>query len=337
MLASQKTASSQSCHRLTQDSPLPLTYDFAIIGAQKTGTTSLAHYMLDHPQLCSGSEEWTIDFNIIDFMRLNKTQPGSIDRWVEKYRNLSSSRLWEQRSYCAAEKVRRSHANDDIGGCHLFGFSRPMLSYLAISHAEWLHRAAPSLRLVFLVREPIQRALSAWRMAWRSTTIHTTFDSLVASGMKQLDRKERTRQTSDVVRRGLYAEQIEAYLRFFAPQQLHIGISERFRDGLDEYNRLFAFLGVGNLTSLPRQTASEAHAAKTDQNMTDATMRRLYAYYRPATLVLYRDYLGEALSEWESWYRKHGIADTGSRCAHHGIPYRKREDSARGDDGCLQR
>jgi hypothetical protein len=133
--------------------------------------------------------------------------------------------------------------------------------------AELLHRTVchrrmfmtnPSFKLVVLLRCPVDRAFSQWRMAH----IHKgdeldAFERVVEREARDLsDVRYRERfygcQDSGIstwregyLLKGLYHEQLESLLRWFSADQVFIGISERIRMALAlGYGEIFKFLGL---------------------------------------------------------------------------------------------
>ena len=236
--------------------------DFAIVGTQKGGTTSLTNIMMvDHPlHICVDHEQ----------RRTHVEQRIHNISWDDV---LLPARSRCQRAKAACSQVR-------------VGFVDPLLSYLAPSledvsgapFALLLHRAAPSMKLVFLVREPIQRAFSQYNMhklKKEPGTVGRDFGTLAASELRDLavadEARMSKRRPTDIVRRGLYAEQLDALLRWYSLAQILIVISEHLNplsfvepsglgqmDRMAEYNRLFAFIGVPELARLHTQTSVEA-------------------------------------------------------------------------------
>ena len=100
--------------------------DFAIAGVEKGGTTGLAWHLRFFSVCMYGETE---------------------------YHKVDSIRF-----------LRRPTWPRPRTGCNVTGFDDPNLFYIAPTHAAQLRMAAPAIRLVVLLREPVQRAHSRWQM-----------------------------------------------------------------------------------------------------------------------------------------------------------------------------
>ena len=103
--------------------------DFAIAGVEKGGTTGLAWHLRFFSVCMYGETE---------------------------YHKVDSIRF-----------LRRPTWPRPRTGCNVTGFDDPNLFYIAPTHAAQLRMAAPAIRLVVLLREPVQRAHSRWQMEER--------------------------------------------------------------------------------------------------------------------------------------------------------------------------
>ena len=291
---------------------------FAIVGTAKGGTTSLTSRLLSNG-ICM---VWENRSTKIGDMYSRLSSEWKITDF------LSRKREWQIRwsraagsSSCASEgHTRADEGKADSCESELRGFDDPLVSYLAPTHADLLHRVAPDLQVVFIVREPIQRAFSHWHMEVvrgrqpEAVFLHvsspvtqwcSTFSELVQFELSRLD-KPRSRY--DIIRRGLYAEQIAAFLNVFAAGQLLVLVSERLLDdglAVAEYNQLCEFLGLAKVTKLRDQSAKEARIyAPIKDSISNTTACILHDLYRPSNHQVYR-YLGGLIPQWEVWYDEH--------------------------------
>ena len=112
---------------------------FAVVGVQKSGTTGLASHLAHHPQLCVEPEA--------RLMRKNWSTPGSA--------------IAPENSECGS-RCARLVGLDDPGGAFSFAFAGG--THAPSAAGALAAMAARRLPLVLLLREPIQRAFSAFSM-----------------------------------------------------------------------------------------------------------------------------------------------------------------------------
>ncbi len=229
--------------------PLP---DFLIVGAQKAGTTALYSYLRRHPGIIGPA--WK-----------------EISYFDRHYRRGES---WYRGHFPATHRGR------------LVGEASP--SYLF--HPLAPERAAallPEARLIALLRNPVDRALSHYHHEVALGREELPFEQALEQ------EEERTRGETDRLRRepdyfshawwdhtylarGRYAEQLERWLEAFPPEQLLVLATEELAalPGAS-YARVLEFLHAApyELESYPRIFA-RSYAA-----MAPATRQRLAEYY----------------------------------------------------------
>jgi hypothetical protein len=175
-----------------------------IIGAPKAGTTSLHRYLDLHPDVAMTTEKelryfWRADWR---------------DRlpWYEA-----------QFEFEGQPRVR--------------GEATP--AYAAYPHRDnvprRMHELVPEVKLIYLVRDPIERLVSHWAQR-RADGDLTPF----AAYMQELDRPD-----NPIICASRYWLQLAQYLRFFRPDQLLVVDQHELRIRRDEtLAEVFGFLGV---------------------------------------------------------------------------------------------
>lgn len=179
--------------------------DFIIIGAQKCGTSSLHYYLSLHPEIfMSGEKE-------LQFFSRD-------DRWgqgLDWYR----SRFQE-------------------AGDRLAGESSPQYTWhpFAPDVAERMHSVLPDAKLIYVVRDPINRLLSQYidylYWFWEDRPLEEAL----------ADVEERPNR---YIETGCYHYQLEQYLRFYKPEDiLVIGTEELSEQTAATMKETLGFLGV---------------------------------------------------------------------------------------------
>ena len=223
--------------------------DFFIIGAQKCGTTSLHDYMNQHP-FCTGAlRKETLFF-------------------TKKYRGtVTLERLVGHFSF---KKLMRNR-----GKC-LFFESTPDNVYEEAAPGR-IYKYNPKAKLIFLVREPVSRAISEYHMACKYAIVKNLcvredpereyfdylrqpdkypFEWFVKEEFRRMEetgsRLPSAFHYPDFIRHGLYSEQLERYLQYFSPEQILILESKSLKT--DKRNTLSA---IEDFLELPHHEWSE--------------------------------------------------------------------------------
>jgi hypothetical protein len=213
--------------------PLP---DFVIIGAQKAGTTALYSYLLRHPSV-TGPRSKEVEFFNRFFSR------G--EHWYRGHFPTLATRMYLQRR--TGSPPRAGEASPDY-------LSNP-----------WAARRAaglvPDAKLIVLLRNPVERALSAHAHEVAAGRETLTFEEALASEEARLtgefERMERDPgyysypwRYRSYAARGHYAEQLERWFAEFPREQVLVLGSEAdlFRDPGGTYARVLDFLGLERYT-----------------------------------------------------------------------------------------
>jgi hypothetical protein len=256
-------------------SPLRVQPDFIIIGAHKSGTTSLYNYLIQHPGVMAALRKEVHFFDKFYWRR----------------------GLWYRACFPTVwEKARRSR---QLGYTCRTGEATPYYLY----HPDIprrVKRHVPQARLIVVLRDPVERAFSHYRVNVKTGRETVSFE-------EALDREEdRLRGETEKLQRnpyyyspahmrysylgrGVYVDQLQNWLRFFPREQMLILNSQGLRN--DTSN---TFLKTLDFVGLPAWEPAEYKTylvSPKDLELSDATRQRLIAYFRPHNQRLY-DYLG---------------------------------------------
>ena len=213
--------------------PFRLLPDFAIIGAQKCGTTSLYNYLSLHPYILPSLQKE------VSFLGVQKSHSLN---WYRSHFPMATTRTMFRRS---------------LGRNPLVGEASTETVFLpgAPAHAASI---LPELKLILLVRDPISRAISHYyhdhRWGLVSESIEDAFQ--IAFDSIENDREvwqkcaaEKSREYEEpkhsYLLRGLYADQIENWLNFFEGEHLLVLHAEDFwKDPGESLRKTSAFLDL---------------------------------------------------------------------------------------------
>lgn len=186
--------------------------DFVVIGAQKGGSTYLLECLRDHPEIFMPPEE------------ISFCETGSMTA--------------EQRTAFARHFARASTEQ-------CVGVKRPNLLGNHGS-AKWLAEFLPEAKLVAILRDPIERAISGYfhYMATGLLPVVPCDEGLIMILDQQIDPNEFPRAW-EVLEFGLYARQLDLFDKYFSTgQSLVVLIDDVKKDAESVLSRLYEFVGV---------------------------------------------------------------------------------------------
>lgn len=193
--------------------------DFIIAGAQKCGTTALYKSLLSHPEVCM-----------------------SIPKEVHFFDN---DQLFSQASinYAAYHSHFHPHLSSQI-----LGEATPAYLYWKSSPAR-IYAYNRDIKLIIILRNPIDRAYSHWNMSTYKGVENLSFREALLAEPDRLKRSEGLQSRPySYIDRGFYTRQIERYLRYFPRSNLLI---LRHDDMLINFNHFFEkvcqFLSLSSL------------------------------------------------------------------------------------------
>lgn len=196
--------------------------DVMIGGVEKGGTTSLAYAVSQHPRILSHLSD---DFSgaDVEFDVAIVSEVTSREQYRETFIKRFGRRPLEGETVLA-KSVQILH----VPGA-----------------AERLYRYNPACRLVFSLRDPVERAYSSyWYQRWRGEEDATTFEEAL--------QRERLRADAGVsepdrmyVGKGEYARHLERILDLFEPRQVHVVLLEDLKENAGAtINEVYDYLGL---------------------------------------------------------------------------------------------
>ncbi len=167
--------------------------DFIITGVQKAGTSALREYLLRHPQINMSYSKEAHFFSRPNFSH------SRISHW------------WYEKDFDQSDHDKT------------FGEVTPMISYFipSISRIASYH---PDMKLITILRNPIERAYSHWNMEVDRGNERATFSEAIRRTKVEQD------MYKSYVDRGYYMPQILRQLKHFPSDQLLFIKYEDYRD-----------------------------------------------------------------------------------------------------------
>ena len=194
--------------------------NLVVIGAMKCGTSALHRYLGMHPEVAMSEPK---ELNFFFGPARDSDQVPVVDEWSSggpSAGNWHRGREWYVRHFPAEATVRGESSP---------GYTSPSFPRVAQRMAAMI----PDASLVYLVRDPIDRAISQYR--------HHLADGVETRALEEavLD------PDSQYVSRGRYHERLEPFLRCFDRRQIAIAAREELLiDRRATLRRLFSWLGV---------------------------------------------------------------------------------------------
>jgi Sulfotransferase domain len=243
---------------------LRLLPSFIMIGVQRGGTTSLFQTLREHPQVRRAPFHKGVNYFDLNYYR------GM--RWYRAHFPV------------AAIVGRQTAAHGAPAAFEASGY------YLYHPFAlERLARDLPDTKLVVMLRDPVERAFSAWKHEYARGFEHESFERALeledARLAGEIDRmradiryESLPHRHQSYQHRGHYAEQLERAFALFPPTQVHVMNSEDyFAQPTREYSTLLSFLGLR-----PHEPASFRQVnARPSASMPAKTRQMLEEHYHP--------------------------------------------------------
>lgn len=219
--------------------PLP---NAVIIGAMKCGTTTLNAWLRHHPDVAFSAVKEVHFFD-------NNYHRGL--GWYRSYFPLFES-------LCGARCVLEA---------------TPAYSQHAGKVAERMHRHLPEARLILMLRDPVKRAISHYGHRLSNGLEKRSIEEALLSSQGPKPGSRNFYKT-----RGLYAEKVTAFLRYYERSQLLVLKSEEFfAQPTDVYGRVQDFLG---LTPTPLPAGMKAHnVGRKREAVPEAVLSHLAEFY----------------------------------------------------------
>lgn len=244
--------------------PLP---DFIIIGAQKSGTSSLYAYLGQHPQLLPSFKKEVHFFD------------GGLSYKKDNYKE---GQAW-YRAHFPIKDVGAPYKAFEASPIYIFNPLAPRRIFDLI----------PEVKIIALLRNPTERAISHYfhiRRAGREPlSINEALraeEKRLASVIEGKDYKSAIFRWHSYKSRGLYKEQIERFLEYFSWQQILILCSEEFFSEPDTtLRRVFEFVGVD--TGFKVQDLKPENVASNRSEVDPDVYRYLNNYFLPHNQALY--------------------------------------------------
>lgn len=241
--------------------------DFFIVGAPKAGTTTLARYLNDSPEICFSIPKEVNYFSGDEIKSQSLYYADPIITSIEEYRGVFQP----------------------VAGNRLFG--EGSVSYLFYPDVpRKIHEYNPSAKIIAMVRDPAERAFSHYLMDSRLGYLKASFEEVF------YNKDEFPMHYQQYFSLGLYGEQIERYINVFGREQVLVLSDSDLRDSPEKtLGLVFSFLGVDRENICFGERAHNEYKAARSPIVE-------YLYQSHAMRVLMRILLSRRLQSWLKGY-----------------------------------
>jgi hypothetical protein len=249
---------------------------YIIVGAQKAGTTShIFHLNLNKDVYCYPNELHFFD-NEDNF---NINNECDITKYENNFLNANKKIIGEKTPIYMVKKI-----------C-----------------IDRIYKYYPDIKIIIILREPISRAFSQFKMGYRNKSVTNFCDeielNLLSHEKKDKDKAFITSQCyhTTYLERGMYSEHIKNIYKYYKKENVYIGIAEEILNNpLEEYNKIYSFLGVDHIDKI--NFADNIHKDYNNNlEISNDYYFKLYDIYKKYNDELY-ELLGRKINLWENKY-----------------------------------
>ena len=257
-----------------------LTPDFIVIGVQKSGTTSLYKYMVKHPHIAPAFEK---EIHFFDY---------KFNKGLDWYRLYFPTVIYK---YFTENIFKHNIITGEATANYIFDLHAP----------RRISELLPKVKLIVLLRNPVDRAYSHYHHQVKAGREHLSFDDCVKTESERL-KGEITKILADenyfgfnyrnfsYLLRGVYIDQLKRWFSYFTKDQILIIESENlFENPSVVVNNVFKFLGLPKFTKMRFKKYNSSVYTEMDKS----TREYLVNYFKPHNSRLYK-FLGRKFS-WD--------------------------------------
>ena len=258
-------------------SPFRVLPECFVIGVVRSGTTSLYHYLGQHPCISSSAYDELGYFDDNFHLGLN---------W---YRSLFPTKFTKN-------KIIKKHGSFLTYDVTPFYIYNPLV-------ARRISASFPRAKIISNLRNPIDRAYSNYILMHQDGDTTKTFEEIIQIAMDEIEKNKAKLNDEvyiadifyqNILARGFYADQLKIWFEKFQKKQMLIIPSEDLAQKPDQVlTKVFEFLDLPyfKIKDFTRQNKREYHPMK------DETRKLLVEFYKPHNKKLF-DMLGSKF-DWD--------------------------------------
>ena len=202
--------------------------DFLVIGAKRCGTTSLYQHLPEHPCISKSPYDNMGFFNDNFHLGVN---------WYKSFfpttftRNKIKSKFGDFLAFDVTTKYMEEE-----------------------STANNVYQTKPNMKIIIILRNPVDRAYSQYHLSVRQTAERRSFEDVVEENMNRLNKESHehyeikprfSAKEDNYLKKGLYALQLRYWLKIFPRENILTVSTEEFESNQQIiYNKIFEFLNI---------------------------------------------------------------------------------------------
>lgn len=222
----------------------PALPNFFIVGAPKAGTTSLYHYLAQHPDVfMSPIKEPNYFSEEIRLANIDANWQEWAQREDESLQQYLRGPMQEKRfggmvsnwpDYLKLfQNVNGEKALGEASVCYLWSKTA----------AQNIASTLPDAKIIMVLRDPVERAFSQYKQSVASGLVKNSFRELVEANLNR--KSDKFDLLNPFLEFGLYHEQVKRYMELFPAENLRIYLYEELRHTLPAtLANIFRFLGI---------------------------------------------------------------------------------------------
>lgn len=251
------------------------TPNFFIAGAAKAGTTSIHHYLGQHPEIYfSPLKEpnfFSTDIKVENFTKSYKKRSVFVDEKYFKYRPLEELQLSfirdESQYKLLFDQVKKEKVIGEASTSYLFSKKA----------ARNIFDFNPKAKILIVLRNPVERTFSHYLMALRYGFTTSSLQEAVRKDQRK--HKKGWGQSELFIELGLYFEQLRRYFDTFPSHQIKIILFEDLvLDAEKTMSDIYEFLGVESTKTIDlaaRNQAEIPRSSRLNKFMADSGIKQI--------------------------------------------------------------
>ena len=242
-------------------SPIRVLPNVIVIGVVRSGTTSLYHYLAQHPSISKSAYDELGYFDSNYELGLN---------W---YKSLFPT-IFEKKKL---EQKNKKFITYDVTPFYIYNEKVPIR----------IKKIIPNSKLILILRNPVDRAYSNYFITNQKKKFEDVIieEKEILKTIKEKNGEEYYKFVhTSLLARGFYAEQLERWYKIFPENQIFIVKSEDFAVKTNKImNKIFNFLELEDFDIIDDTKKNKIRY----EPMKEETRRELIEYFRPYNEKLY--------------------------------------------------
>jgi hypothetical protein len=242
---------------------LRISPDFFIGGIQKGGTTSFYYALVQHPQIIPAKNKELFYYSITPHYKKGNNY----------YRQFFATNFYK--------KLRESRISK-----RTLSLDATTNTFDSKEAASRILKDNPKAKIVFVLRNPTERAFSHYKMAVKNNWDFADFEKALELEEKRIEEGAKLShpehnyayQRLGYRSRGIYVEQMKHWFKVFPKENILILSSEEFfADPRKEFNKLTDFLEIDRCDKIEFEKLNVG----TEKKMEAETKKKLDEFYKP--------------------------------------------------------